>query len=119
MKLWGGRFSQNLNDLAAELNNSLPFDYRLAEADVRGSLAWAGALARANVITADEAQQIVSGLRHISLAATSPPTTAAAELPSTNMRYAPAGLTAGSETNCGARDIGGGKNRQPNCPLLA
>jgi len=65
MKLWGGRFSQNLNDLAAELNNSLPFDYRLAEADVRGSIAWAQALARANVITADESQQIIGGLLQI------------------------------------------------------
>lgn len=65
MKLWGGRFSQNLNDLAAEFNNSLPFDYRLAEADVHGSIAWAQALARAKVITADEVQQIVRGLRQI------------------------------------------------------
>jgi argininosuccinate lyase len=65
MALWGGRFSENLNQLAAELNNSLPFDYRLAEADARGSIAWAKALARAKVITADESAQLVDGLQQI------------------------------------------------------
>jgi argininosuccinate lyase len=65
MKLWGGRFSENLNQLAADFNNSLAFDYRLAEADVRGSIAWAQALARANVITNVESNQIVGGLQQI------------------------------------------------------
>jgi argininosuccinate lyase len=65
MKIWGGRFSENLDQLAAEFNNSLAFDYRLAEADARGSMAWAQALARARVITAAEANQIVGGLRQI------------------------------------------------------
>src|SRR5512143_3366819 len=65
MTLWGGRFSENQNQLAAEFNNSLPFDWRLAAADVRGSIAWALALARANVITALEAEQLVAGLHTI------------------------------------------------------
>jgi len=65
MTLWGGRFSENLNQLAAELNASLPFDYRLAEADVRGSIAWVNALMRAHVITPDEAAQLVTGLQQI------------------------------------------------------
>ncbi len=65
MSLWGGRFSENQNQLAAEFNNSLPFDWRLAEVDVRGSIAWALALARANVITALEAEQLVAGLNTI------------------------------------------------------
>ena len=65
MTLWGGRFTENQNQLAAELNNSLPFDWRLAEVDVRGSIAWALALARANVITALEAEQLVAGLQQI------------------------------------------------------
>lgn len=65
MTLWGGRFSENLNQLAAEFNNSLPFDWRLAEVDVRGSIAWALALARAGVITALEAEQLVVGLNQI------------------------------------------------------
>jgi argininosuccinate lyase len=65
MTLWGGRFSENQNQLAAEFNNSLPFDWRLAVMDVRGSIAWALALARANVITALEAEQLVAGLNTI------------------------------------------------------
>lgn len=65
MALWGGRFTENLNQLAAELNNSLPFDWRLAEVDVRGSIAWAQAIAAAGVITAAEAAQLVVGLRQI------------------------------------------------------
>jgi argininosuccinate lyase len=65
MTLWGGRFSENLNQLAAELNASLPVDYRLAEADVRGSIAWANALARANVVMPDESAHLVAGLQQI------------------------------------------------------
>jgi argininosuccinate lyase len=65
MALWGGRFTENLNELAAELNNSLPFDWRLADVDVRGSIAWAQAIAKAGVITSDEAAQLVGGLRQI------------------------------------------------------
>jgi argininosuccinate lyase len=65
MKLWGGRFSENLNQLAADFNNSLAFDYRLGEADVRGSIAWAQALARAKVITEAEVNQLITGLQQI------------------------------------------------------
>ena len=65
MTLWGWRFSETQNQLAAKFNNSLPFDWRLAAVDVRGSIAWALALARANVITALELEQLVAGLNMI------------------------------------------------------
>jgi argininosuccinate lyase len=65
MTLWGGRFSENQNRLAAEFNNSLPFDWRMAAVDVRGSIAWALALARANVITTLEAERLIAGLNTI------------------------------------------------------
>jgi argininosuccinate lyase len=65
MALWGGRFTENLNELAAKLNNSLPFDWRLAEVDVRGSIAWAQALSRAKVLSMDDSAQIVFGLHKI------------------------------------------------------
>jgi argininosuccinate lyase len=35
MKLWGGRFSEGLQQEAAEYNNSIAFDWRLVEADIR------------------------------------------------------------------------------------
>jgi len=63
--LWGGRFSTKLNEQAWALNASLPFDQRLALQDVRGSIAWAGALQNVNVLTHEECEQIVSGLQAI------------------------------------------------------
>src|SRR5512133_3171640 len=63
--LWGGRFSTKLNERAWVLNTSLPFDQRLALQDVRGSIAWAGALQNVNVLTGEECEQIVGGLHVI------------------------------------------------------
>jgi argininosuccinate lyase len=65
MKLWSGRFSGSLDEIAAKLNNSLPFDQRLALVDVRGSIAWAKAIGRAGVIPAEDALIIVAGLEQI------------------------------------------------------
>lgn len=65
MTLWSGRFATKLDQQAWELNTSLPFDKRLALQDVRGSIAWAGALKQANVLTADEHEKIVNGLNTI------------------------------------------------------
>ena len=62
MTLWSGRFKAGLNSLASELNNSLPVDKRLYAEDIRGSQAWAQALAAAGVITALEAESLVKGL---------------------------------------------------------
>ena len=64
-KLWGGRFASSLDPIAWEFNASLSFDWRLAECDVRGSIAWAKALMKAGVITLDEQHQIVKGLTDI------------------------------------------------------
>jgi len=62
MTLWGGRFSGKLDPAAWELNASLPVDRRLADQDVRGSLAWAGALEKAGVLTPEEGALIRQGL---------------------------------------------------------
>jgi argininosuccinate lyase len=65
MNLWGGRFSTKLNEAAFALNASLPFDKRLAMQDVKGSIAWADALARAGVLDDDESMSIISGLEAV------------------------------------------------------
>jgi argininosuccinate lyase len=65
MTLWSGRFATKLDEQAWALNASLPFDKRLALQDVRGSIAWAGALKQANVLTAEEHEKIVNGLNTI------------------------------------------------------
>jgi argininosuccinate lyase len=65
--LWGGRFSGKLDGQAFALNASLPFDKRLAKQDVKGSIAWAAALAQAGVISDEEARGIISGLEKIAV----------------------------------------------------
>ncbi len=65
MKLWGGRFSEGLDGLAAQFNNSIAFDWRMAEVDIRGSIAWAKALAQAGTLSAEEASQICTGLEEV------------------------------------------------------
>ena len=64
-KLWGGRFSDALDPLMEEFNASIGFDWRLWQADIRGSQAYARALARAGLLTEDEAARIVSGLERV------------------------------------------------------
>ena len=49
-KLWGGRFSDALDPLMEEFNASIGFDWRLWQADIRGSQAYARALARAGLL---------------------------------------------------------------------
>ncbi len=65
MKLWGGRFGSATTDDMAAFNDSLPFDRRLGDCDVRGSLAWAQALAAAGVLTPAEGEAIRAGLEAI------------------------------------------------------
>jgi argininosuccinate lyase len=62
MTLWGGRFSQKLNDLAWMLNTSLPVDQHMALQDVDGSLAWADAIHKAGILSNEEHEQITRGL---------------------------------------------------------
>ncbi len=62
MTLWGGRFSQKLDDLAWALNSSLPVDQRMAIQDVDGSIAWADAIHKAGILTDEEHATIALGL---------------------------------------------------------
>jgi argininosuccinate lyase len=63
--LWGGRFSGSMDELMAKLNNSISFDVRLWDADIRGSIAYANAIAEAGIISAEEAAQLVRGLQQV------------------------------------------------------
>jgi argininosuccinate lyase len=62
MTLWGGSFTGKLDPAAWKLNASLGVDKRLALQDVRGSQAWARALAAAGVLSVEESAQIDQGL---------------------------------------------------------
>ncbi|PKN93339.1 MAG: argininosuccinate lyase [Chloroflexi bacterium HGW-Chloroflexi-6] len=65
MSLWSGRFSGKLDPQAWLLNASLPFDQRMAEQDVRGSMAWAKAIEAAGVLTAAESAELCAGLEKV------------------------------------------------------
>ena len=56
MALWGGRFTQAADTRFKDFNDSLRFDYRLAEQDIVGSIAWSKALQSVNVLTEEEQQ---------------------------------------------------------------
>jgi len=64
-KLWGGRFTQKPHETFAEFNDSFRFDWRLFAADVRGSMAHARGLQRAELISADELDAIIGGLSQL------------------------------------------------------
>lgn len=61
-KAWGGRFQQDTDPRVEAFTESISFDSRLYEADVRGSQAHATMLAQAGLITDEERDQICSTL---------------------------------------------------------
>jgi argininosuccinate lyase len=64
-KLWGGRFSQPTDKFVEEFTASIQFDQRLYRYDIQGSIAHCRMLAKQGIITGDEADAIVTGLREI------------------------------------------------------
>ena len=58
MKLWGGRFEQGPAELFEEFSGSLAFDRKLLEADIAGSKAFASALEKVGIYTAEEKKQV-------------------------------------------------------------
>jgi argininosuccinate lyase len=63
--MWGGRFSKKIDNQFAQLNASFHFDWRLYDADIRASVAYARALARAQFITDAERDRLVDGLTRV------------------------------------------------------
>ncbi|MBL4741662.1 MAG: argininosuccinate lyase [Idiomarina sp.] len=64
-KLWGGRFANGPSEAFQAFNDSLPFDYVLAEQDIQGSIAWADALRQVGVLTAQECNQLQQALQQL------------------------------------------------------
>jgi argininosuccinate lyase len=60
--LWSGRFDAPPDAAAFEWGSSFSFDRRLFEDDVTGSLAWARALQRAGVLSAEDTRALESAL---------------------------------------------------------
>ncbi|MCA9045798.1 MAG: argininosuccinate lyase, partial [Planctomycetaceae bacterium] len=64
-KAWGGRFTEPTNAQVELFTESISFDARLAEVDVRGSKAHAEMLSEVGLISAEEFQQISANLTEI------------------------------------------------------
>jgi argininosuccinate lyase len=64
-KAWGGRFEQELDAIAAGFSASVDVDGRLWPQDIDGSIAHVRMLADQNILSADDAKQIVNGLETI------------------------------------------------------
>lgn len=65
MKLWGGRFTKETNELVENFNESLSFDHRFYKQDIRGSIAHVKMLAKQNILTDTERDKIIEGLNSI------------------------------------------------------
>lgn len=66
-KLWGGRFTGKTDPLMQRFNDSIGYDKRMWEVDIKGSIEYAKALARCGLITQEEAKQLESGLLMVSV----------------------------------------------------
>lgn len=64
-KPWGGRFDKAMDEKAEIFLASLPFDRRLAQEDVQGSIAHCRMLVKTGVLTAAEGELILGGLEKI------------------------------------------------------
>ncbi len=65
MKLWGGRFRKEENQMMEDFNSSFPFDQRLYREDITGSIAHARMLGHQGIISEAESEQIRQGLEGI------------------------------------------------------
>jgi argininosuccinate lyase len=63
--LWSGRFVERPADAARAFTASLPFDHRLWPHDIRGSEAWARALAKGGVLSEAELETLLRGLTEV------------------------------------------------------
>ena len=65
MKLWGGRFQKETDNLVNELNASISFDQRLYKEDITGSMAHARMLGACGIISMEDVAAILEGLQSI------------------------------------------------------
>lgn len=65
MKLWGGRFTKETNQLVHNFNASLSFDQKFYAQDIQGSIAHVTMLEKSGILTEDEKNCIIQGLNSI------------------------------------------------------
>ena len=64
-QLWGGRFTKETDQLVYNFNASLGFDQKLYKQDITGSMAHASMLAKQGILTEEEKEEILDGLKGI------------------------------------------------------
>jgi argininosuccinate lyase len=64
-KMWGGRFASGPDAIMEEINASIGFDFKLALQDIEGSKAHVAMLAKARIVSEDDAAAIEKGLTAI------------------------------------------------------
>jgi argininosuccinate lyase len=65
MRLWGGRFTGDTDPRVAEFTRSIEVDRELALDDLTGSIAHVRGLARAGLLSDDDARVLIDGLREL------------------------------------------------------
>lgn len=65
MKLWGGRFTKETNQLVHNFNASISFDQKFYHQDIEGSIAHVKMLAKQGLLTEEDRDKIVKGLMEI------------------------------------------------------
>ena len=65
MKLWGGRFTKETNQLVHNFNESLSFDQKFYRQDIRGSIAHVTMLAKQGILSENDKVDIIRGLESI------------------------------------------------------
>lgn len=65
MKLWGGRFTKETNQLVHNFNESLSFDQKFYRQDIEGSIAHVTMLAKQGILSREDQEAIVCGLKGI------------------------------------------------------
>ena len=63
--MWHGRFKKDMADEVLDFTQSLDIDWRMAECDIKGSLAHVKMLGKAGLLKADEAEKIALGLEKV------------------------------------------------------
>ena len=65
MKLWGGRFTKEENQLVHNFNESLSFDQKFYRQDIEGSMAHVTMLAKQGIVSEEDKEAILIGLKGI------------------------------------------------------
>ncbi|ANE34673.1 argininosuccinate lyase [Campylobacter hyointestinalis subsp. lawsonii CCUG 27631] len=64
-KMWEGRFSESSSELLESFNASIDFDKALYKQDIFGSIAHANMLGTTGILTKEQSQAIVNGLKSV------------------------------------------------------